>query len=184
MELLVLVEVGHDATLSISARLRDASVCDSPARYAARLIGSPPRALLRAKSAQRPVTRLTENDPGRRSSRFGFLAIHSLPRRQPSGSQRLTSAGRHASAAALTAANSGPALLRVPARVIFAASSRRVRDEAPRPPRIAAPGGRFGFQGTALYCRRQVWFGAGEWPRRDSFLDFRLSPGDGLVSDP
>ncbi len=131
-----------------------------------------------------PVVRLTENDPVRRSSRLGFLAIHSLPRRKPSGSQRVHSAGRHVSAAALTAAKSGSALLQAPARVIFAASSRRVRDEASCPPRIAAPSGRFGFQGTALYRRRQVWFGAGERPRRDPFLDFRLSPSDGLVGNP
>ena len=87
--------IGHRATLNISESLRAASACDISPRYAARLTGSPPLASLRAKSAQRPVLRLTEKEPGRRrSTRLGFLAIHSLPRRKPSGSHRARSVGR------------------------------------------------------------------------------------------
>ena len=62
---------------------------------------SPPRSPV-AKSAQRPVRMLTLNEPGRRSARVGLRATHSAPCRRPSGSQRPSSAGRTASAAALT----------------------------------------------------------------------------------
>ena len=158
-EHIALAVFGHSATLNISARLRAASACDIPLRYAARLIGSPPLASLRAKSAQRPVFRLTEKEPGRRSTRLGFLAIHSLPRRKPSGSHRVRSAGRQARAAALTASKS--ILRRVSVRSTVPASSRWVRDETLRPPRVAARSGLLFFQTIALLDRRRCDLGLG-----------------------
>ena len=72
---------------SRAERSRAASACDLPFTYAAKDTGSPPRASGNAKSAhQRPVFRLTRNEPGRRSTRRGLRAHHSSPCRAPSGS--------------------------------------------------------------------------------------------------
>ena len=86
-------------------RFRAASHCEQPARYAARLIGSPPLSPV-AKSAHLPVRRLIENDPALRSSRTGFRATHSHPTSRPSGSQRATSDGSTCNAAWFTRAKS------------------------------------------------------------------------------
>jgi hypothetical protein len=56
-----------------------------------------------AKSAHRPVSRLTLNDPARLSVLVGFVAIHSSPTRLPCGSHRETSIGVAGIEAAFTA---------------------------------------------------------------------------------
>jgi CT1975-like protein len=87
---------------SMAAIFRAASTCESPKRWAARLMTSPPFAPV-AKSAQRPLRRLILNEPGRLSARVGFRATHSKPHRLPSGSHRFANAGRLGSDALLMA---------------------------------------------------------------------------------
>ena len=92
---------------SIRASNRAASPCDTFSRYATRLIGSPPLYAVE-KSAQRPLYRLTLNEPSRRSARRGLSATISAPMRFPFGRMRANTAGKAASAARLISAKSGP----------------------------------------------------------------------------